>query len=151
MCCGRWWLCRYVIAVDEGVIVCVIVVLVVGAAVGVSMFDDLPVWLSARLLAGLHACVFECVRVCVLAGLDWMNSTELHELTGMAVLVSWITMVTCVYGVVSLFVLLMLMMLGVMLRCVIEWMALLSVVHCIHMIVCGVVRACNVAVGSRWR
>ena len=41
-----------------------------------------------------------------------MNSTELHELTGMAVLVSWITMVTCVYGVVSLFVLLMLMMLG---------------------------------------
>ena len=51
VCCGRWWLCRYVIAADEGVIVCVVVVVVVGAAVGVSMFDDLPVWLSARLLA----------------------------------------------------------------------------------------------------
>ena len=40
---------------------------------------------------------------------------------------------------------------GVMLRCNFEWMALLSVVHCIHMIVCGVVRACSDGVGSRLR
>ena len=51
VCCGRWSLCRYDIAADDGVNVCSVAVVVVNTAVGVRRFDYLPVCLSARLLA----------------------------------------------------------------------------------------------------